>query len=405
MSFENSSFAHSLYMAGTPQSHESFGNNSLTTPSKKSTFSNLGSQLVLGDESSKLFSPADITLKNFSRKDELLKSKLTASKILPNFDEPKLKGKLFREVKEPILQSKVKESLPVTPNAAQQTQLQTVPEGKWEHPSANAIRSRTIDKRQALSALLNALFHVFCYKHICGLLSKLESWVKTPDTLLNDFHLYLGFTAYAIKAYKYFIIFGICWNIYKFLKPKDAFVDLQLTPSQRKLMGLPTQATATPIASSEVEVAPKYIKNSILSRYSPKPFAKITASPSVSSPLKNEGNISFFGESPFKSNLSKSTQLMTPSKPGKKISPESPLANLQKKLTAEPSTLLLQNSTSTSSENKQASSTSGNPLVKPLLLGSTTNAVASVNDIKKDPSFSPSGRYQYMSKSPQNSFR
>lgn len=283
MSFENSPFAKSLYISGTPKK---------------------GGEKQAGGSGSPSGSSQFVTPK-----------RTTPSKGSPSTP-----------------QSASKFSTP--PNAYKPSTPSEVPTGSWEHPSLKDIRRRTVNKELVLRhVLINIAILVFIY-----LLSRLGKrgplhfyigWIESQGSILS------AVVKYGHIGLQLLCFYNVVVGLSQLFQPPEKFDDLPITPSQRKLLGLPD----SPNSAKSSPSPPRYLKSSPQARLSPRP-----------SPLSKSSS----------SPLSKSTAIFnTPSKSGSNSNNNTP--------------------------SKQ-----------------TTNALASdsPNSSTGAAPFTPTGRYLYMTDSP-----
>lgn len=214
-------------------------------------------------------------------------------------------------------------SLPSTPNASKPPKPSSVPTGSWEHPSLAAIRSRTINKEQVLRTVFTNIIGLVIFNVI---LNSASAASIIPESITTELAKFSHITFYLVTALQCLFAFNITWNAYKLVKPQDTFEDLPLTPSQRKLMGLPDSPNAKVPANPASP--PRYVKSSAQTRYSPlRPQANSaigSSSPTVTGASRG---------TPFNSKASNVVLASTPSKnTPSKLVPESPLAGLSRKL-------------------------------------------------------------------------
>lgn len=214
-------------------------------------------------------------------------------------------------------------SLPSTPNASKPPKPSSVPTGSWEHPSLAAIRSRTINKEQVLRTVFTNIVGLVIFNII---LNSASAASIIPESITAELAKFSQITFYLVTALQGLFAFNITWNAYKLVKPQDTFEDLPLTPSQRKLMGLPDSPNAKVPANPASP--PRYVKSSAQTRYSPlRPQANSTIGSSASAVTGASRS------TPFNSKATNVVLASTPSKntPSKLVS-ESPLAGLSRKL-------------------------------------------------------------------------
>ncbi|KAA8897537.1 hypothetical protein TRICI_006717 [Trichomonascus ciferrii] len=235
MSFENSPFAKSLYISGTP---------------KKS-----GGEKPVGGSPSQFVTPKRTT---------------------PSKDSPSSAGKF---------------STP--PNAYKPTTPSEVPTGSWEHPSLKDIRRRTVNKELVLRKVLVNL-GVLLSIYLLGRLAR-----RTPLSLYLDWVRGQGPVLSAIATYGHLglqllCFFNVVVGLSQIFQPPEKFDDLPITPSQRKLLGLPE----SPNSARSSPSPPRYLKSSPQARVSPRPspLSKTSSSPlskstaTFGTPSKNGNN-------------------------------------------------------------------------------------------------------------------
>lgn len=309
-------------------------------------------------------------------------------------------------------------SLTSTPNAAKPPKPTSVPTGSWEHPSLAVIRNRTINKSQVLRTVFINVIGLILFNLI---LHSARSVSAIPESIATELAKFSHIGFYIVTALQCLFAFNITWNTYKLVKPQDTFDDLPLTPSQRKLMGLPDSPTAK--VPQNPASPPRYLKSSAQTRYSPGPSVQ-TSPLSTSSPISGAAARS----SPFNSKPSNVVLTATPSKntPASLV-PESPLAGLSRKLNSPVKEQLRQQqpvlpqspsviASSTPIRPSTVSRLSTNSILKPNSPGTSTPISIAKPDSIQSPStpststsvsFTPSGRYRYMAESPNRhrSFR
>ncbi|ANB15516.1 hypothetical protein AWJ20_3144 [Sugiyamaella lignohabitans] len=400
MSFERSSFANSLYQSGSSPSK----NNSVNSPGTPARnvgtgaapvtpFSNIiGSSPGYGNSNTS-FSPAaaNSTFRSspqqpYSQNQYAQSSPKTANDLRVKTSNNNFINASLSTPKTPLQRilpsSSSAGSAPNTPaspnsgngNAKSATSSTSVPTGTWEHPSMKEIRKRTVNKELVLSRVL---------KNVAALviLSGAESVTKR---VLNNFSwsselIESQSLGDAIKYVKYFIwlvyvllIYNIVTGVSQFIKPQEKFDDLPITSSQRKLLGLP----ASPNSATSSPSPPRYLKSSPQARVSPRgssPLSRTSTASSSSSqasvsPLAKISTPSRSGTSLLSPSSSERKQQPVPSK----VASGSPLAT---------------KSTSTATNNTTTSVASSTP--------TKTASTATQSSV----SFTPTGRYVYLSES------
>jgi nucleoporin POM34 len=262
MSFENSPFAKSLYISGTPKK----GGEKQVTGSPSG-----GSQFV---------TPKRTTTTTPSTKG----SPQSASK----FSTP--------------------------PNAYRPSTPSEVPTGSWEHPSLKDIRRRTVNKELVLRKVLvniAVLISIYLLGRLAkrgggGSLSVYVDWIKSQGPILSTVMTY-GHVGLQLLCF-----FNVVVGLSQIFQPPERFDDLPITPSQRKLLGLPD----SPNSAKSSPSPPRYLKSSPQARVSPRPSP---LSKSSSSPL-SKGSAVF--NTPSKSANNSNTN--TPSKQTNGLSNNSP---------------------------------------------------------------------------------
>lgn len=153
-------------------------------------------------------------------------------------------------------------TLPVTPNAALPPKPTTVPTGNWEHPCLEIIRNRTFDKKEAVKKVL---FNIVAYFALHKIIELFSRQYIGAESYLGSLESYALIADHIVFVIRLVLIYNIVWNSYKLLKPADTFEDLPLTASQRKLLGLPESSKA--VDSCKAITPPKYLKSTVPNRY------------------------------------------------------------------------------------------------------------------------------------------
>ncbi|KAG5438786.1 hypothetical protein PCANB_002506 [Pneumocystis canis] len=195
--------------------------------------------------------------------------------------------------------------------------VQESPIGFWRHPSLDIIfqriRKAGVDEETIKRLIVNILTIIII------------QWVKNYiKKKLSGIYLkqFINFKIY-LKYFNIFIHIILLYNIFeatlRFIRPKDTFLDLSLTPIQRKLFGLdPHVFNSSP---NNNITPPKYTKSSPqnrqLPRLSPQQITPYnegsqtshanseTKNPSKPSPLRNElSSPSFMNLNPSPTNFS-----------------------------------------------------------------------------------------------------
>jgi nucleoporin POM34 len=237
---------------------------------------------------------------------------------------------------------------PIIPNAYKPSITpNSVPTGYWEHPSLKEIRKRTVNKELVLrQVFINAILLAGLY--MCK--ERIKKWTWIAD-LIESYPQVLYYTSYLLTGFQLLLVYNILAGIKSLIEPQEKFDDLPITPHQRKLLGLPD----SPTSSKSTPSPPKYLKSSPHARTSPRPSSPLSHSPTATTPIS-------------KLNSSTSTILKgSPSTP-------SPVAyNLVKRPTGATVTNVSSSATNSSPKSSQK------------------------------PSFTPSGRFMYMTDSPKRS--
>lgn len=230
MSFENSPFAKSLYISGTPKKG---GEKQVTgSPSNSSQF-------------------------------------VTPKRTTPS------KGSSSTP------QSASKFSTP--PNAYKPSTPSEVPTGSWEHPSLKDIRRRTVNKELVLRKVLvniAVLISIYLLSRLgkSGPLNLYVDWIKSQGPVLS------AVMTYGHIGLQLLCFFNVVMGVSQLFQPPEKFDDLPITPSQRKLLGLPD----SPNSAKSSPSPPRYLKSSPQARVSPRPSP---LSKSSSSPLSKSSAI------------------------------------------------------------------------------------------------------------------
>lgn len=302
-------------------------------------------------------------------------------------------------------------TLPVTPNAALPPKPTTVPTGNWEHPCLEIIRNRTFDKKEAVKKVL---FNIVAYFALHKIIELFSRQPVSVDSYLGSLESYMLIAEHVVFVIRLALIYNIVWNSYKLLKPADTFEDLPLTASQRKLLGLPESSKA--VDSSKAITPPKYLKSTVPNRYY---YAGPTS-------LKNTS--SMINATPTSKSIFKKAV----------IAPDSPVAGLYQKLlspfaeksqqvsSSQKKELPVSNIstmtrpfknkiTPTSFTKSSVSQAPGNTTFSALTTPQTSSVLTpgasiSINDAPAETSFSqnssfePSARYLYMAKKSSRGF-
>ncbi|KAF2483679.1 nuclear pore complex component-domain-containing protein [Neohortaea acidophila] len=185
---------------------------------------------------------------------------------------------------------------PGTPKLSQQQQQQqqlaaSSTPGRWQHPRLNEItqrQSRTNFDRSNVFAVLWSCFFLFLS---FGVHSVLHTVVPT-NTLVS-----LGKTpTYTLLATRLLILANITLSLAPLFRTPDACEDIPLSPTQRKLFGLPPLSRpATPQEKEQWVTPPRYARSASGTPLS----ATSSLQPEVSgSPLDFSGRKSSFPNSP-----------------------------------------------------------------------------------------------------------
>ncbi|KAI1762711.1 NPCC-domain-containing protein [Hypoxylon sp. FL1150] len=155
--------------------------------------------------------------------------------------------------------------------------------GTWRHPRMQEIIRRQeaatfTNKNVQLIALNVALFAITIVIH--GLLARVLPGKKTFPYLVWYYSRYVYWAILAIP------IFGIGTNLLPLVRHKDDLSDIPLTPSQRKLLGLPP-ASAPPTPGSVYSTPPRFSRTPSISGSA---GSKRSWSGSPRSPFSNQGS-------------------------------------------------------------------------------------------------------------------
>lgn len=168
-----------------------------------------------------------------------------------------------------------------TPNAFKPSTPSQIPTGSWEHPSLKDIRKRTVNKELMIHKLLiNGGILIALYLFSRGNnTAQLNNWFgfithKYPQILTYSRYLYIGI--------QLLCFYNVLVSVSSLFEPKEKYDDLPITPNQRKLLGLPE----SPNSAKSSPSPPKYLKSSPQARVSPRPSP---LSKSSSSPLSKSG--------------------------------------------------------------------------------------------------------------------
>lgn len=137
---------------------------------------------------------------------------------------------------------------------------QEPPLGFWRHPSLDIIfkriRKAGVGEETIKRLIVNvlAIIIIQCIKNYINKRRFVEIYLKQ----YNGFRIYL-------KYFNIFVHIILLYNVIeaalRFVRPKDTFLDLSLTPIQRKLFGLDPHAFP-PSSLNDTITPPRYVKSS-----------------------------------------------------------------------------------------------------------------------------------------------
>uniref|UniRef100_A0A060T1Z7 ARAD1C28028p n=1 Tax=Blastobotrys adeninivorans TaxID=409370 RepID=A0A060T1Z7_BLAAD len=341
MPFDKSPFAKALYESGTPKKQKAVAPNSPHTPLTNGS----NSQSI---KTASWSSPRTPT------------QKITGAPSTPGSADAGLRSSLSPGP------SSLRPSSPSLPNAYKPTGSKEAPTGSWEHPSLRDIRRRTVNKELALrKAIINGSIIVAMYI-LSHLVPRNNSIVKS---LIDDLSSVVSKLKLVWTAVMLICAVNVVLSLFKVIQPPERFDDLPLTPSQRKLLGLPQSPHASPTAAPS---PPKYAKSSPQARVSPRPSPLSKSSSFSSSPLRPVGSPRI-GSPRLDSARAQQTQQAQQAQDTPTKLPKLPIA---------PSSV---NGTNNSSPN------------------ATLQSVASqASGGNSSSTYSPSGRFMYLAESPNN---
>jgi nucleoporin POM34 len=232
MSFEKSPFAKTLYASGSRKRVGiSLDNTGLTTPSPT------------GSQFGELPSPA--------------------SPPISSYTEDIVQNSFYKNMYN-VSRSKSIPSTPVTPipNTFRKSSPGSVPTGSWEHPSLQEIRGRIISKELVLKKVVTNVFLLA----VSVVLSNIASRLPFCPAIKETYPKGGSYTSYALYLFYLLCLYNIGSGFSVLVKPQEKFEDLPITPSQRKLLGLPQ----SPKSAKTSPTPPKYVKSSPQARVSPR---------------------------------------------------------------------------------------------------------------------------------------
>lgn len=317
MSFENSTFASSLYQAGTPKRQiissdetnatpESSFYSTINTPSRmpsnsnqtntpanglvnrtpfgKSTFSTPAQQFTTpkNNNTGTTFStPQTGTIRGSP-----LNSSFISTPILKKTSVPSLSysnGSSY--LSDTSFQNKPSssQSSDPSPNTSKPKKPNHVPTGKWESSAMKAVRGKVINTELAtrnilvnivLFGIFRSILYFFATDSKDGepVSSVLTIGEKICQYIPEDYHVVRsvlsGGFQYFFQGLQLLFLFNILINGYRVVVPgKNKFDDVKMTTKQRKLLDLP-QSPKAKIVPEPLDSPPKYMKSAPQSRYS-----------------------------------------------------------------------------------------------------------------------------------------
>lgn len=146
------------------------------------------------------------------------------------------------------------------------------PTGKWEHPSLQEIRQRSVSKEVVLSKVLNNSIILatimFAVKVAGTLIAVKELVAKYPSAMMYAKMAFMGLTCLCL--------FNIVGGLRILVTPRDPLDAVPMTAAQRKLLNLPNSArtyyhakpashTHEPGSSARIYTPPRYPRSAFLS--------------------------------------------------------------------------------------------------------------------------------------------
>jgi nucleoporin POM34 len=331
MTFENSPFAQSLYISGSPQRP--------TQPSSPKTTQ----MSVLAQPSNSPITSSPISSSN------------TATPRTPK--------------------------VPNTPNAFKPSSPDKVPTGSWSHPAYSEIQKRTVNKEKIVKkVLINITVLVGLY-----ISAQILSEFSFINSMMHSLPEVSRWMSRGVMALQFITAYNVVHGLWRLLQFQDKFEDLPLTPSQRKLFGLPESSKPSPKSTPS---PPKYMKSSPQNRISPRP-SPLARSVSSSSPLARL-------TSPARNGSGSDS---SPSNSTSKTVASTALSNFgAQKLV---NTTIGSQEASTSAPNSSSGNNSGRAVNKPTLVSNDSPDTPTPAQRAGVPSFTPSSRFKYMSETPR----
>lgn len=190
----------------------------------------------------------------------------------------------------------------------------SLPSIEWEHPELSKIEKRIVNKELESKKVMINLILLLSSNLVYNSIELV--WKKF---IMEFFELSSNIIEFRFKnlliGFQLLFLLNIINGMYKVLKPQDQFTDLQLTPHQRELLGLPQ----VPTVNSSFEVI--------------RPTSTVTTSSSTTLP-KVEKDEKPFTLSPKKSSH---TPLASPmASPSKSFSPKKSVTPHQQQVTSKP---------------------------------------------------------------------
>ncbi len=290
------------------------------------------------------------------------------------------------------------------PNAQKPHAPSVVPTGSWSHPVIDKIRKSQPNIELEVRRIFTngivwsslALLKKIIYDSFIGS-SDSEWWVHEEEDGSFDV---AKWSSYAWLVFQALFLWNILSSILRLLAAgtgndvTDNIGDMPLTAVQRQLMGLDDDSISTSDKKKVPLTPPKYTKNSPSGRLSLIPNSFLSSSSSPSSSNK-QSDTSTFRSSPLKL-TTKST--LPPAPNSASISSHShfsPGGGAQSK--SLPFAAKTSSSSSASVSKKQPTSSITTPNSKSL---ATSSIPASSAPVTVTPTFTPTGRYLYMTDSP-----
>lgn len=275
----------------------------------------------------------------------------------------------------------------------------TLPSIVWEHPELAQIEKRIVNKElETKRVMINVIF-LLISKLIYNFIELI--WKKMD----LQYEIHFNFNNILI-GFQLLFVWNILSGLYKVLKPQDQFNDLNLTPHQRELLGLP-QAPTTKTTSLEA-IKPtrsfNFKDSTVSSSSSSSESSKLsTLSPNKSTESKTNDN------DVVSNTISNSTTSKLLKKASTPIA--SPLASPSKSFSPKKTQFSASTSSSSTSSSSAAAGAGAGPSTSKLSTIAPSNQTSTplqpkgLTQLKKQeltstPTYIPSPKYYYRMDSP-----